>query len=469
MAASLAALALFGPTTRAGAVGRAVGVAGGRLVDRDGRQVVLRGINAGGRSKLPPFLPFDPVPDFDSALASYADGLQAQGFNVARLLVIHEAGEPAPGVYDEAYLARVDAMVAALSARGIHIIIDAHQDLFSRRFHGDGFPDWTIPEKYRDREGAADRKVWNRGYFTAPVQASFDRLWDNRDGLQDRLAAFFAMLAERWRDNPMVIGFEPINEPMPGRRGLINYEGYHRELYGYYERVARAVQAADPAYLIFADICAIENTGTINTRRRRPEIPNLVLAPHYYDLGTFGASLAPGGDRWIMAKGIGRHLKLARNWNVPVLLTEYGVSPANPDAPIYIAKLYGIFDQQLLSGTFWEASRSELLWNFEDTSIFTPSGELRPNAAYLDRPYPRAVPGIITEFSFDPDTGRLELAWDEAPGASRPSELYLPPRIYRDDPKVVFSAGTGPFTFDPGDHVVMIMPDPGTRRVGVTP
>ena len=103
---------------------------GMRFVDSSGREVILRGVNAGGRSKLPPFFPFEPVPDFDTALEKYADGIQAMGFNVVRLLIIYEAAEPVRGKYDEGYLKKYDQMVSAFAKRGVYVFVDAHQDLF---------------------------------------------------------------------------------------------------------------------------------------------------------------------------------------------------------------------------------------------------------------------------------------------------------------------------------------------------
>ncbi len=120
---------------------------GSRFVDAYGREVILRGANAGMRSKMPPFLPFDPEPDFETALEAYVDAFEEMGFNVVRLLIIWEAAEPERGRYDEEYLSRYDRMVEEFTSRGVRVIVDGHQDIVSRRFCGDGFPDWALARR----------------------------------------------------------------------------------------------------------------------------------------------------------------------------------------------------------------------------------------------------------------------------------------------------------------------------------
>jgi endoglycosylceramidase len=443
---------------------------GGRLIDEAGREIILRGVNAGGRSKTPPFYPFDPEPDFDTALTRYADGITYLGFNVVRLLVIYEAAEPGRGQYDEVYLKKYDAMVRAFANRGIYVIVDSHQDLFNRRFCGDGFPDWVIREKYRDRPTRADCRIWNVHYFTPWVLDSFNRLYENQDGVRDSYAAFFKMLAERYKDEPAVIGFEPMNEPMPGSHGYAHYNKWYAELFALYEAVGDAVHAADPRYLIFADLCPLENQGAWSVRRPRPRIANLVLAPHYYDLGTFSLSIGKALERRSIRFGVSRDLKLGRAWNAPVLFTEYGISPLFPDAPDYINMLYSAFDADAVSGTFWEASMSGINWNQENTSLFEADGELRPNSLALDRPYPRAVAGTIESFSFDPASARFELRFSEDPGISRPTELRLPARFYPNGPRIELTP-PGESSYDPGTGTLRIPPlaGPAERSVIIIP
>jgi endoglycosylceramidase len=430
-------------------------VDGNRFVDAAGREVILRGVNTGGRSKLPPFLPFDPEPDFETALDAYADAVRALGFNVVRLLVLYEAAEPVRGQFDETYLLKYDAMVRAFAERGIRVIVDAHQDLFSRRLCGDGFPDWALAEKHRDRPQNADCGKWALRYFTPPVAGSLDRLYLNRDGVQDSYVEFFAMLAKRYKDQPAVIGFEPINEPMPGMRGMADNYSFYKSLFDLYERVGEAVHSADPRYLIFADLCPLENLGAWTPYRPRPGVENLVLAPHYYDPGTFGISASSGGDQWIMRRGLKKHKQLGGRWNTPVIITEYGISPLHENAPAYINELYEVFDELKLSGTFWEASISETIWNEENTSLFNPDGSIRPASLFLDRPYPRAVAGTIGSFSFEPESGRFTLIWDEDPAVGSPTEVRLPRRVYADSPEVLIEPPSE-FIFRPDRGLLII-------------
>ena len=431
---------------------------GMRFLDAAGREIILRGANTGGRSKLPPFIPFEPVPNFDSALNQYADGVQALGFNVVRLLIIYEAAEPQRGKYDKEYLKKYDRMVAAFGSRGIRVIVDAHQDLFSRRFCGDGFPDWTLPEKYRSLPQHADCKNWGLRDFTWPVTDTLEQFWSNRGGVQDNYIAFFKMLAERYQDDPMVIGFEPINEPFPGSVGRLSLGWFYKnQLFPLYEKVGQAVQAVNPRYLIFADIVPLENIGMWTSHRPRPALKNLVFAPHYYDFGTYGMVATSKFEQAFMHSGLARHQALQKAWDTPILVGEFGASPLMKGAAAYLGSLYDKFDDLKFSGTYWECSMSGTIWNLENTSCFNPDGSLRPAAAALDRPYPRAVAGKINRFSFDAKSGKFQLTWDEDPGISLPTEIYLPARIYPDEPKINLEPA-GKFDWDQSRRILSISP-----------
>src|SRR6266446_7428057 len=150
-----------------------ISIEGSRFKDESGRTLLLRGINLGGSSKIP-FSPNDDVLDKSADVldksARYSDGffehrdvsfvgrpfpfeeadehfarLKEWGFNLLRFLVTWEAIEYAgPGMYDQAYLDYVYAVIKKAHKYGFDVFIDPHQDVWSRFSGGDGAPGWTF-------------------------------------------------------------------------------------------------------------------------------------------------------------------------------------------------------------------------------------------------------------------------------------------------------------------------------------
>ncbi|GAB4192739.1 MAG: cellulase family glycosylhydrolase [Roseiflexaceae bacterium] len=135
-------------------------IRGNRFVDDARREVLLRGVNVGGSSKVPTtppgathlpgsLNPTEPISfigrPFPLEQASeHFSRLQRWGFNVIRLLTTWEAIEHAgPGMYDDAYLSWFAELVAQAGGHGLQVIIDPHQDAWGRWSGGDGAPYWT--------------------------------------------------------------------------------------------------------------------------------------------------------------------------------------------------------------------------------------------------------------------------------------------------------------------------------------
>ncbi len=129
--------------------------------DEYNRTLILRGVNLGGSTKVPTrpdgatyrkegffehrtvsFVgrPF-PLEEADEHFSR----LREWGFNFLRFLTTWEAIEHAgPGIYDEAYLEYLRAVVKKAGEYGFNLFIDPHQDVWSRFSGGDGAPGWTF-------------------------------------------------------------------------------------------------------------------------------------------------------------------------------------------------------------------------------------------------------------------------------------------------------------------------------------
>ena len=251
--------------------------------DRNGRHVILRGVNLGGDCKVPTspdghthhrtdfadhrsvnFVgrPF-PLEEADAHFAR----LQRWGFNCLRLLTTWEAVEHAgPGLYDEAYLDYLAAIARRAGDFGFHIFIDFHQDVWARMSGGDGAPGWTFEAAGLDftkfdaadvahvmayrydaeiggRQDSYPQMSWGANYrmpanaimwtlFFAGEAFAPSALIEGRNVgtyLRDHYLGSMRAVAERVAGLPHVIGFDTLNEPGSGwigqrldeRRGLL--------------------------------------------------------------------------------------------------------------------------------------------------------------------------------------------------------------------------------------------------------
>jgi endoglycosylceramidase len=169
------------------------------------------------------------------------------GITLVRLGVMWESVEVAPREYNLTYLDEVDKLVNRMGERGIYTIVDAHQDLYSRMTCGEGMPTFyatdldhtcldNIPgaifsifgqcksmETYghrKDEKGLPNLddcvKTSFIKYYTSPeVSSSFEGLYQNKYGIQDRFIEYWDLLSRKFTSNKYVIGYDPINEPWP--------------------------------------------------------------------------------------------------------------------------------------------------------------------------------------------------------------------------------------------------------------
>jgi endoglycosylceramidase len=389
----------------------------------DGRYVMLRGVNASGNGKVPPFRSF--------TSAQQLDPLPAWGINVLRLLFTWEAYEPAPCQFDDGYLDDYERAVTWAAQRGIDVIVDFHQDGYSRYALGgcgDGAPLWALTPRLAPAvpDNGADCRNWGLTAMLSPQNyEAFARFFDNDNDAYRHFIGMAGRVAARMASHRNVIGYDLLNEPWADATALARF----------YRDAGAAIRARHPgAMLLFEP--ALPLYGMLLPVGRStiapPPFANEVFAPHYYDpeiyvLGTWtGVGPEATLDRW---------KQQTDEWRLPLLLGEFGIPEGAGNGADYLNALYRWMDRNLVSGTQWnyDPGWTEQLkdgWNEEDFSIVDDRLQLRPGL-FAPRPYPQKTAG--RPLRFRRSGGGLSYTWINDPRfGNGATELYLPPGYMTD-------------------------------------
>jgi endoglycosylceramidase len=182
-----------------------------QFLDGSSKPLLLHGINVANKSPEKGYVG-------DLSPIDYAS-IRSWGMNCIRLAIFWDGLEPQPGQLDRAYLGRIAQQVEWAKAQGLHVLLDMHQDLYSVKF-SDGAPAWATLDEGKPFTASA---VWSDAYYASPaVQAALDHFWSNSAapdgvGLQEHYARVWQFVAQRFRDEPAVIGYDLMNEPFPGK------------------------------------------------------------------------------------------------------------------------------------------------------------------------------------------------------------------------------------------------------------
>ncbi|MFX0178210.1 MAG: cellulase family glycosylhydrolase [Candidatus Hodarchaeota archaeon] len=237
------------------------------FIDKEGRKVLLRGVNLGGSSKVP-YKPngathiktdfrdhrgvsFVGRPFPLKEAEAHFKRIKHWGFNCLRFLITWEAIEhKGPKEYDQEYLDYLEEILKISESYKFYTFIDPHQDVWSRMSGGDGAPCWTFEKVGLDftKFDATDAAFVMQYRYNSknpdaypPIQWSSNSvrfangtMWtlffggndfapscsingkSAQDYLQSHYISAVQQVAKRVIDLPHVIGFDSLNEPEQG-------------------------------------------------------------------------------------------------------------------------------------------------------------------------------------------------------------------------------------------------------------
>ncbi|MEV8599589.1 endoglycosylceramidase [Streptomyces griseoviridis] len=444
--------------------GTALTVSNGRFVDAGGREVVLRGYNVSGESKLAENsgLPFASVADArTSAAALRALG----GGNSVRFLLSWAYAEPVRGQVDTGYLAAATAQMGAFLDAGIRVYPDFHQDLYSRYlfntgswYTGDGAPAWAVQLGGYAKESCGICLFWGQNITqNSAVTAAQRDFWHNAYGLQDAFLATAQQTMTYLRQNLSaeqfagVVGFDPYNEPYAGTydSGQTSRTWERDLLWPFYVKFRARMDTAgwqDKPALVEPGLFWNSNISTQKQEGGLLDAGTLgsryVLNTHFYDQKAISGILMWGNASDGQYAGDFAAVRdRAAAAGTTAVVSEFGHPLSGTvagKAPTVLKAMYQALDSRVpgaswwtspsgsgpvLSGSQWQwdlyngrhhepmngntgkVKTSGDAWNDEDLSAVRLDDNgtvtLRQDARLLDRVYPSATAGTALAFTYE--------------------------------------------------------------------
>jgi endoglucanase len=287
---------------------------GGQLVDGNDAVVRLKGVNIGGWLNMENFITgyagnesmmraavrsvlgedrYDAF--FDRLLSAfYADAdarfLSESGLNCTRIPVNyrHLEADARPFEIIEAGFRHLDRAVAAGAEHGIYSVIDLHALPGSQNQH------WHS-------DNATHRATfWEHPHF------------------QDRVVHLWEAIADRYKGNPWVAGYNLMNEPADESRSVVG---------PFYARLSTAIRAVDPEHILFFD----GNTYSTEFDVFDEPLDNAVYTLHDYVAAGLGPRAEYPGtvngavvDRDSVEQKFLQRSEYARETGTPLFVGEFG-------------------------------------------------------------------------------------------------------------------------------------------------
>ncbi len=286
------------------------------------------------------------------------------------------------------------------------------------------------------------RTIFKLVFYGVPPfgDEQWDWIWNDRDGIQERIIGGWSLIWERYKDEESVYGYDLLNEPAKGLNG--DYERIqHDKLLPLLRRMTDRMRKISPGKWVLYQPLLRKPEDQI-TEHRDPVVvmtepfgrERIIYAPHIYQMNT--DVIGP------MIDSLERQAVIS---NAPLLLGEWG-SPTysdtdgNPEQEANYTRVYqatvGELDGRCIGGIkAWfcgarkpipvTGARKWMTWSiFSDNS---PAGSVERKYIMdaVVRPRPLVVAGRLDRFGtdFSDLTFEMSLTADPALGAT---EIFIP-------------------------------------------
>jgi endoglucanase len=343
---------------------------GSRFVDGDGDPIRLRGVGLGGWMNMESFITGYSANEslmrstvrealgderyelfFDRLLTVFfGDGdarlLAELGMNCVRIPVNyrHFERDARPFEFLHDGFRQLDRVIEVCARHGLRTVIDLH----------------ALP--------GSQNQHWHSDNYTH--RAMF---WDHRH-FQDRAVALWELIADRYKGDPRIAGYNPINEPADESRSVVRTV---------YKRLVDTIRAVDRDHILFLD----GNTYSTEFDVFDDHLDNVVYACHDYAVPGFirggdypGITNGVYVDKAALEEKYRQRSEYSRKTGTPVWVGEFG--------PVYTgderrdAMRYQILADQL--EIYADDAASWSIWTYKDIGT-QGIAVVRPDSPYRSR------------------------------------------------------------------------------------
>ena len=367
------------------------------------------------------------------------------GFNVIRLGVAWQNIEPTEGSYDANYFANyIDKNINWAKKYRIHVVLSFMQWFWSPYFDNlqagaHGFPSWLFTSYPKTEAGRTQSQAdFLQGKGPNGTEATADN-----PSMQDRMINVWKYVATRYKNEPIILGYDLFNEPPGG--GLGTDTATDSYLLPFYERLVDEIKTVDSNHIFIYEPIG----GQWSLAPRVLNRPNVIFSAHIYvqhndeTKATNCWSFIPlrcgyKNNITVLRDQINGYLNLpagnpSRNWNIPIYLGEFGPS----EKPGYFYRyewlrdlIYVLHENNVNNWSDYSYCRlGPSATNGCEYSVVNPDGtEITKYTNMLDNPYPRMSSIPPLKFSFNSTTKHFNVVFNGPDSVN--TEIYVPSRYY---------------------------------------
>lgn len=417
----------------------------GSFYDDENRLMVFHGVNLA--NKREPYTLQHIW--FDDRNAKFINSF---GHNLVRLGIPWVAIEPQEKEYNKTFLTSIFNTIDMLQQYGIYTLLDIHEDGYSEKHGGYGFPNRTALGKGPPNIVGFPLILFGgiMDNVSDIVDNDFTSFWNNENNIQyqyynmiEYISKEIANQTERIRD--AIIGIDIMNEPFPTNWSIcsnpentLNFVDKGCDYFdkniltGFYANIIKRVKSVNSDLVLFFEPLSIFGLGApsyINVKYLQSLSSNIGLSWHNYYPMNYS----------IPFNNVNR---LLDRTNVGNIMTEFGANMN--DSKWY--ECLELADSYMSSWTYWAYSNNPA-YNFSSTYNILPPAPRLEGIVLIPRlplnglnvnkrvklsvshPYPRKISGVPKYWNFDKDTYNFSFTYRNGGNIT---EISVPLIIYEE-------------------------------------